>query len=512
MSLHSDEVNFLVYRYLLESGFEHTAFLFGHESFITKSSINGALVPTGALISVIQKGLQYVEAETHIQEDGTVVDCQEPFSLVKPHKCKVRGDPLPLYSANERKRNGSIDQGYGGTKAKRSRKDSEFESSTPRIASDLLFPPSSLSDLSGHSSQVLISAWSPDGKSLAAGAADGTVRIWNIHSGIKTETDMETFDHITLSPPASTVLTNGDSAHRRHVTSVAWSPDGQNIIFSLLDGQVLLWSAQGKMLRAMSSSAGGIMYTSYSPDGKYIGAACMQGKAVVWDASTGTVAYTLTGHSSRVMDLSWRDDTVLATAGADGLIMIADVSRQQVLGTLKAHKGEVNCIEWDSKGKLLASCSDDGTIKLWDGESLQATTTLNLDAKVHIVKWCPPQEPGKDNPYIAAASGSGRNSPGLVQIFDMETKQCVQELTKHKKPVYALDFSKDGEYLATGSIDHMVFVWSTTNGALQRGHMGQTAVFSLAWSGTANELAVSYADAKVSVIDVASALAPPSSS
>jgi len=68
MSITSDEVNFLVYRYLLESGFQHSAFTFGLESNVHHTSINGTMVPPGALISMLQKGLQYVEAEISITE------------------------------------------------------------------------------------------------------------------------------------------------------------------------------------------------------------------------------------------------------------------------------------------------------------------------------------------------------------------------------------------------------------------------------------------------------------
>lgn len=68
MSIISDEVNFLVYRYLLESGFQHSAFTFGLESHIHQTSINGTAIPPGALISILQKGLQYVEAEVSITE------------------------------------------------------------------------------------------------------------------------------------------------------------------------------------------------------------------------------------------------------------------------------------------------------------------------------------------------------------------------------------------------------------------------------------------------------------
>lgn len=50
------------------SGFSHSAFTFGIESHISQSNINGTLVPPAALISILQKGLQYVEAEISINE------------------------------------------------------------------------------------------------------------------------------------------------------------------------------------------------------------------------------------------------------------------------------------------------------------------------------------------------------------------------------------------------------------------------------------------------------------
>ena len=90
MSITSDEVNFLVYRYLQESGFTHAAFTFAYESLVMKSSVASAEVPPGALISLLQKGLQYVDIEAHLNEDGSERPCDEPLTLFQPHTCKAR--------------------------------------------------------------------------------------------------------------------------------------------------------------------------------------------------------------------------------------------------------------------------------------------------------------------------------------------------------------------------------------------------------------------------------------
>lgn len=106
MSITSSEVNYLVYRYLTESGksslnkivliifnffigYNHTAFTFFHESEVDKTipTIHHSDVPLGMLVSILQKGLQYNMIETHIQPDGTYKPCRAPFSLLTPHRC-----------------------------------------------------------------------------------------------------------------------------------------------------------------------------------------------------------------------------------------------------------------------------------------------------------------------------------------------------------------------------------------------------------------------------------------
>ena len=57
--------------FLIETGFQHSAYTFGIESHISQSNINGALVPPAALLSIIQKGLQYTEAEISVGDDGS---------------------------------------------------------------------------------------------------------------------------------------------------------------------------------------------------------------------------------------------------------------------------------------------------------------------------------------------------------------------------------------------------------------------------------------------------------
>jgi hypothetical protein len=115
MSISSDEVNYLIYRYLQEngtyidagfyrltyfSGFSHSAFSFAHESLVAKSSVAYTDIPPGALITFLQKGLEYISIEEHINEvkystslmsladnilqDGSIREFDGNYTLLSP--------------------------------------------------------------------------------------------------------------------------------------------------------------------------------------------------------------------------------------------------------------------------------------------------------------------------------------------------------------------------------------------------------------------------------------------
>ena len=76
-----NDVSFQCLFWFLSSGFSHSAYTFGIESHISQSNINGALVPPAALLSIIQKGLQYTEAEISIGEVSVFVQMTDKLHL-----------------------------------------------------------------------------------------------------------------------------------------------------------------------------------------------------------------------------------------------------------------------------------------------------------------------------------------------------------------------------------------------------------------------------------------------
>lgn len=80
----SEEVNLLIYQYLIESGFNHTAFNFVNESRASQTSINTQYMSPGALIKIIQKGIQFVECEIAVATNTNSAQFEEDqLSLIE---------------------------------------------------------------------------------------------------------------------------------------------------------------------------------------------------------------------------------------------------------------------------------------------------------------------------------------------------------------------------------------------------------------------------------------------
>jgi hypothetical protein len=72
------------------AGFAHSAFTFAYESLVIKSSAAQTEIPPGALITFLQKGLEYIAIEEHITEDGSIQDFDSShFSLLSPLICEA---------------------------------------------------------------------------------------------------------------------------------------------------------------------------------------------------------------------------------------------------------------------------------------------------------------------------------------------------------------------------------------------------------------------------------------
>uniref|UniRef100_A0A3Q2TGA7 TBL1X/Y related 1b n=1 Tax=Fundulus heteroclitus TaxID=8078 RepID=A0A3Q2TGA7_FUNHE len=506
MSISSDEVNFLVYRYLQESGFSHSAFTFGIESHISQSNINGALVPPAALISIIQKGLQYVEAEVSINEDGTLFDGRpiESLSLidaVMPDVVQTRQQAYKDKLAQQAAAGSSSSTGpQGGSKNGEGAANGEENGShalannhseTMEVDRDVEIPQSKAMVLRGHESEVFICAWNPVNDLLASGSGDSTARIWNLSENSTGGSTQLVLRHC-IREGGQDVPSNKD------VTSLDWNVSVYTYIPCLSSScchLIILFS--GNLASTLGQHKGPIFALKWNKKGNFILSAGVDKTTIIWDAHTGEAKQQFPFHSAPALDVDWQNNNTFASCSTDMCIHVCKLGQDRPVKTFQGHSNEVNAIKWDPTGSLLASCSDDMTLKIWSMKQDSCVHDLQAHSKeIYTIKWSP-TGPGTNNPSANLMLASA-SFDSTVRLWDVERGVCIHTLTRHQEPVYSVAFSPDGKHLASGSFDKCVHIWNTQTGALVHSYRGTGGIFEVCWNATGDRVGASASDGSVS--------------
>ncbi|XP_003975805.1 F-box-like/WD repeat-containing protein TBL1XR1b [Takifugu rubripes] len=521
MSISSDEVNFLVYRYLQESGFSHSAFTFGIESHISQSNINGALVPPAALISIIQKGLQYVEAEVSINEDGTLFDGRpiESLSLidaVMPDVVQTRQqayrDKLAQQQQQQQQQQatgssssssgsstasqGSAKNGDGAANGEEngSHALANHHSDMMEVDRDVEIPQSKAMVLRGHESEVFICAWNPVNDLLASGSGDSTARIWNLSENSTGGSTQLVLRHC-IREGGQDVPSNKD------VTSLDWNSEGTLLATGSYDGFARIWTKDGNLASTLGQHKGPIFALKWNKKGNFILSAGVDKTTIIWDAHTGEAKQQFPFHSAPALDVDWQSNNTFASCSTDMCIHVCKLGQDRPVKTFQGHTNEVNAIKWDPTGSLLASCSDDMTLKIWSMKQDTCVHDLQAHSKeIYTIKWSP-TGPGTNNPSASLMLASA-SFDSTVRLWDVERGVCIHTLTCHQEPVYSVAFSPDGRHLASGSFDKCVHIWNTQTGALVHSYRGTGGIFEVCWNATGDKVGASASDGSVCVLDL----------
>ncbi len=139
------------------------------------------------------------------------------------------------------------------------------------------------------------------------------------------------------------------------------------------------------------------------------------------------------------------------------------------LQDLKQHSGDIYTLQWSPLGKnnLLA-------------------TLVNKFVILLLI-------------YIAIIISSA-SFDSTVRLWDPEKGICVHTLRKHQDPVYSISFSNDGQYIASGSFDKWILIWSVTDGTLVRQYKANSGIYEVCWNNNGTQLAASFSDNTVNTL------------
>ncbi|PVF91804.1 WD40 repeat-like protein [Serendipita vermifera] len=341
-----------------------------------------------------------------------------------------------------------------------------------------------LNVLSGHIAPILSIAFSPDGRYIASGSEDHTVRVWNAETGEDIalfEGHRDTVNAVSFSSDSRLIVSGSDDCtvriwdietnerilgplkgHKDVVTSVIVSNDGRHIASGSWDKTIRLWDLQSgrKIGNRFEGHMDVVSSIAFSANGCYIVSGSWDKTIRVWDIQTGTtIIGPFEGHMDMINSVTISPDGCLIASGSwDETIRVWSVDRgEEVMRPLEGHADMVTSVAFSPDGNYIISGSEDDTVRLWDihtGE--EATSSIEVHKRsVTSVMFSP------NGRRIASGSYDKK-----ILVWDTQMSgQLAKPFEGHTGYINSVVFSPDGRKIASGSSDRTIWIWDSTTGS-----------------------------------------------
>lgn len=331
--------------------------------------------------------------------------------------------------------------------------------------------------LPGHTEAVLHVQYSPDGRKLASGGGDTTVRFWDVYT----------------STPKHTC-----KGHKNHVLCTSWSPDGERFVSADKNGVLIVWDptkgvAIGKHIKAhrqwITSLAWEPMHSNAACD--RLATASKDNTAKIWNIRTQSLQLTLSGHTDSVEAIKWGGEDLIYTASRDRTIKVWNPHRGILVRTLVGHGHRINTLALSSDYVLRSGPFDYKCLEFATREDAHKAAVQKYQ---EFQKQCSPER-----------LVSGSDDFTMFLWHPKDSKHAIKRLTGHQQAVNHIAFSPDGRYFASASFDKKTKVWNGFSGdylVTLTGHVG--AVYQVAWSGDSRYLVTASKDSTAKLWEIPS--------
>ncbi len=272
-----------------------------------------------------------------------------------------------------------------------------------------------------------------DGRSIATGFRDQTVRVWN-----------------SEIPRGSLVMTGHAP---KEAWALAFAPDGRTLASGGDDHKIRLWdTATGELRATLVGHESLVTALDYSSDGKSLFSGSFErGKELVaWDVATARPKQVFTGHAGRVRAISLLcHDRVLISGCDDSKLRMWDFASGRRLRTVVDTGGRVFGVAVSPDGRTAATVREDPRVVMTD-------VATGVSRSI----------PATDPPTAVTFSADGSRfyfaeRTGQIAIWDVARNECIGRFAGHDSLMFSLAVSPDGTTLASASADKTVRLWDT---------------------------------------------------
>jgi WD40 repeat protein len=305
--------------------------------------------------------------------------------------------------------------------------------------------------------EIISLSFSPDGRRLVSGSADGEVQIWDAETGRLLGSIIghaAAADRLAFGLQGKVIVSLNagfirfwDAGDGRLVRVLVPDVEASDFVMSP-DGHALISS--GRETKLWNMTTGQVQHTplkifgnmALSPDGQTLASEYGAGRVELWSVDTGELLHTLEGHTRSIYGLAFSPDgQLLASGAADDTARLWKVSTGELLYTFD-EKGQTSIysVVFTPQGNILISGSLDGTVHMWDVKSKRLLNTLKANNLIGDMTFSP------DGRILATNAG----------LVDVNTGRWLWQFDVKGDSVA---FSPDGGLVAAGGWDGIIRLW-----------------------------------------------------
>ncbi|CAG8459398.1 5074_t:CDS:1 [Acaulospora colombiana] len=562
VALSSDQVNYLIYRYLKESSFEHSAWVFNEESKANQLGFKETDIRTGELIRIIQEGLQLRDLAIHARPEGRTIDCHVPVQLIGVHQCDAPSTPSHsteenmLINDNENERIDPrsspeeestkandvearlevMDQEVNIIERERKRDSQNIDARQRDQINELKnnqndnnddmeidIPTSSPSPLYGPPAGTL----GPTKKSSSDRASMANPVVYKLESS----------NHLLLKVPGEELV------------SFSWKPKEDVLATGGQDGILRIWNIpepseklqEPKKIEYppwLNTQTAFITWLDWHPiQDDLIACSYFNGLSTVYKINSGLLHRKLEEHRESTLKIKWSPKGLRALTASCDKNVICWNRDGHAMRFAEMHKDTVTDVAWKDD-KIFASCSNDKKIFLWDYKMRDKPIMefAGHDDEVFSIKWDPTknylascskdgkckiwseghQNPlqtlqAKDGPITCAEWHPKSNdsetlllttsqNSGVVRIWSALEGICLHDFSPSKSHINAIEFCSNGLYFATGSADNLLHIIDAKSYKIRESHILGNDIMSIKWNYNCTKIAATLHNGTIYII------------
>eukprot|EP00026_Physarum_polycephalum_P009287 Phypoly_transcript_09405.p1 GENE.Phypoly_transcript_09405~~Phypoly_transcript_09405.p1 ORF type:complete len:355 (+),score=41.64 Phypoly_transcript_09405:188-1252(+) len=257
-------------------------------------------------------------------------------------------------------------------------------------------------DLIGHKKKIHSVAWNCNGRKLASGSVDQTVRVWNI----ETNKDLEL------------------KGHTDSVDQLCWDPTHPDVLCTAsADKTIRIWDTRTGKCTHNITTTGENINVAWSPDGNYVAVGNKEDCVTIIDTRKYNVLCNHRFHYE-VNEIGWNNtgELFFLTTGlgtVEVLRWIPGSNELKPLRSIHAHTANTYCIEFDPLNKYFAVGSADAVVTLWDiNEMVCVRSFCKLQYPLRTISF------SHDGQFLALAS-----EDHIIDIAHVETGTSVFQIS-----------------------------------------------------------------------------------